>query len=151
MTHQAAVGGAGFRRAHPVLYRQPEIRYNPVGCNPAPVRRPVRKTLTTEAGSNHMEVQSTGSVGAALPVQYTRPASGGDQVAALPMTPTDEVEISEVSKMLNDALGTPGVREQKLAQIKAAIDAGVYETPEKLDQALSRMLDQISHELNETR
>ncbi len=98
-----------------------------------------------------MEVQSTGSVGAALPVQYTRPASGGDQVAALPMTPTDEVEISEVSKMLNDALGTPGVREQKLAQIKAAIDAGVYETPEKLDQALSRMLDQISHELNETR
>jgi negative regulator of flagellin synthesis FlgM len=48
--------------------------------------------------------------------------------------------------MLDDASRTPGVREQRLAQIKAAIEAGTYETPEKLEIALNRMLDQLNGE-----
>ena len=36
------------------------------------------------------------------------------------------------------------MRAERLAQIKAAIDDGTYDTDEKLDAALSRMLDQIS-------
>jgi hypothetical protein len=45
--------------------------------------------------------------------------------------------------MLDDASRcsrTPGVR---LAEIKAAIEAGTYETPEKLELALNRMVEQL--------
>ena len=45
--------------------------------------------------------------------------------------------------MLDDASRTPGIREQRLAEIKAAIEAGTYETPEKLELALSRLVEQI--------
>ncbi len=59
------------------------------------------------------------------------------------MTPKDEVEISAVGKMLDDASRTPSIREQRLAQIKAAIEAGTYETPEKLELAVNRMVEQL--------
>jgi negative regulator of flagellin synthesis FlgM len=57
--------------------------------------------------------------------------------------PRDEVEISALGRMLDDASRIPGVREERLAQIKSAIEAGTYETPEKLQIALERMLAQI--------
>jgi negative regulator of flagellin synthesis FlgM len=60
-----------------------------------------------------------------------------------PTSPKDEVEISAVGKMLDDASRTPGIREQRLAEIKAAIEAGTYETPEKLELALNRMVEQL--------
>jgi negative regulator of flagellin synthesis FlgM len=63
--------------------------------------------------------------------------------AAGPVSPKDEVEISAVGKMLDDASRTPGIREQRLAEIKAAIEAGTYETPEKLELALARMVEQL--------
>jgi negative regulator of flagellin synthesis FlgM len=63
--------------------------------------------------------------------------------AAGPVSPKDEVEISAVGKMLDDASRTPGIREQRLAEIKAAIEAGTYDTPEKLELALARMVEQL--------
>jgi hypothetical protein len=45
--------------------------------------------------------------------------------------------------MLDDASRVGGVREQRLLEIKQAIEAGTYETPEKLQIALERMLEQI--------
>jgi negative regulator of flagellin synthesis FlgM len=63
--------------------------------------------------------------------------------AAEPVSPKDEVEISAVGKMLDDASRTPGIREQRLAEIKAAIEAGTYDTPEKLELALARMVEQL--------
>ncbi|HTI51025.1 MAG TPA: flagellar biosynthesis anti-sigma factor FlgM [Planctomycetaceae bacterium] len=92
-----------------------------------------------------MEVRGLNSVGASAPVSRTSPvqAAGPAAPAAPPAAPRDEVEISSVSRMLDDASRIPGVREQRLEQIKAAIEAGTYETPEKLQIALDRMLEQI--------
>jgi negative regulator of flagellin synthesis FlgM len=81
-----------------------------------------------------MEVRGLGSIGASAPIGRTAPSSAS------------EVEISSLGRMLDDASRTPGVREQRLAQIKAAIEAGTYETPEKLQLALDRMLDQIGRD-----
>lgn len=58
-------------------------------------------------------------------------------------SPEDEVEISTVGKLLDDASRTPGIREQRLASIKAAIEAGTYETPEKLELAINRMVEDL--------
>ena len=60
-----------------------------------------------------------------------------------PASPRDEVEISAVGKLLDDASRTPGIREQRLSEIKAAIENGTYETPEKLELALNRMVEQL--------
>ena len=40
----------------------------------------------------------------------------------------------------------PGVLEERLAQIKAAIADGTYDTQEKLDLALSRLIEQTLRE-----
>jgi negative regulator of flagellin synthesis FlgM len=94
-----------------------------------------------------MEVRGLGSIGASAPIGRTAPSSASEKpAAATPAAPRDEVEISSLGRMLDDASRTPGVREQRLAQIKAAIEAGTYETPEKLQLALDRMLDQIGRD-----
>ena len=94
-----------------------------------------------------MDVRGLTSARPAMPIE--RPETTSSPVESAPVGPTspkDEVEISAVGKMLDDASRTPGVREQRLAQIKAAIEAGTYETPEKLELALNRMLEQLNAE-----
>lgn len=90
-----------------------------------------------------MEVRGLNSVGATAPISRTAPTTAAGPAAPVAAAPRDEVEISAVSRMLDDASRTSGVREQRLEQIKAAIEAGTYETPEKLEIALERMLQQI--------
>jgi hypothetical protein len=55
------------------------------------------------------------------------------------------VEIS--AEAFSGAKGeAPDVRALRLAQIKAAIEAGEYETQDKLDAALSRLFDELAPE-----
>ncbi|MBS0262002.1 MAG: flagellar biosynthesis anti-sigma factor FlgM [Planctomycetes bacterium] len=74
------------------------------------------------------------------PEVTTAPAQAGPVGIS---SPRDEVEISNVGKLLDDASRTSGIREQRLAQIKQAIEAGTYETPEKLELALNRLLQDL--------
>lgn len=60
-----------------------------------------------------------------------------------PATPRDEVEISTAGKMFDSLNQSGDVRAERLANIKTAIDAGKYETPEKLEAALLKMLQEI--------
>ena len=91
-----------------------------------------------------MEVRGLSSASPMSPLSRPEATSAPEKSTGVtPTTPRDEVEISEVGKMLDDASRTPGIREQRLAQIKAAIEAGTYETPEKLELALNRMVEQL--------
>ena len=54
----------------------------------------------------------------------------------------DKVELSGVSHLLN-ALKTNDVRADKVADIRAQIAAGTYETDTKLDIAADRLLDDL--------
>jgi len=55
----------------------------------------------------------------------------------------DELQISEAARLIEQAQNLPGVREDRVASIRAQIAAGTYETPEKLDVALERLLDEV--------
>jgi anti-sigma28 factor (negative regulator of flagellin synthesis) len=91
-----------------------------------------------------MDVRSISSTGGLAGVNRAETAPASEQAApASPEAPADQVEISQLGRMLDDAARSAGVREQRLAQIKAAIEAGSYETPEKLQVALDRLLAQI--------
>lgn len=94
-----------------------------------------------------MEVRGLGSVGASRPVTGARPPVETSEAASTnSMTPKDEVEISSLGKMLDDVSRVSGLREQRLAQIKAAIENGTYDTPEKLELALGRMIEQVERD-----
>lgn len=91
-----------------------------------------------------MDVHGISSVGSSLPVSHTR--LSGDvrtEAASAPAVAKDEVTISEAGKALEASSKPTSLREARLAQIKSAIDAGTYDTDEKMELALSRMFERI--------
>ncbi|HEV3166059.1 MAG TPA: flagellar biosynthesis anti-sigma factor FlgM, partial [Isosphaeraceae bacterium] len=58
-------------------------------------------------------------------------------------TPRDQVEISPLGKMLDGISQLPGIRHERVEEIRRQIAEGVYETPAKLELALDRMLDEL--------
>ena len=58
-------------------------------------------------------------------------------------TPVDQVDISAEAQLIDQVHELPDIRADRVADIREQIDAGVYETDEKLDVALGRLLDEI--------
>ena len=71
------------------------------------------------------------------PVQKQAPADAPKQLPA-----TDKLELSGVGHMLK-TLKNNDVRADKVAEIKAQIEAGTYEDEKKLDAAVDRLLDDL--------
>ncbi|MDB5174999.1 MAG: hypothetical protein JWN51_3772 [Phycisphaerales bacterium] len=72
------------------------------------------------------------------PVQKSIPADAPKQLRA-----TDRLELSGASHLLKTLKATD-VRVDKVAAIKAQIEAGTYEDDKKLDAAASKLLDELS-------
>ena len=56
----------------------------------------------------------------------------------------DQLDISPSADLVSRALEAPAIRADRVAQIRSAIEAGNYDTDEKLNVALDRMLDEIA-------
>ena len=56
----------------------------------------------------------------------------------------DQLDLSPEVEFAAQARELPEIREDRVAAIRAQIARGDYETPEKLDVALSRLLDEIA-------
>ena len=90
-------------------------------------------------------MSSINSVGGNSPVQkiITNPIKKEIQTEAPKSSnTTDKVELSGMSHLLK-ALKTNDVRTDKVASIRAQIEAGTYETDDKLDGAADKMLDDL--------
>ena len=57
--------------------------------------------------------------------------------------PVDRVEISQAAEAAMKTTEAGGVRSDLVNLIRSQIASGTYDTPEKMDIALERMLDQI--------
>jgi anti-sigma28 factor (negative regulator of flagellin synthesis) len=94
-----------------------------------------------------MDVSGLGSVGGVNPSRSGVPAGGakpaGEPVSKRVGTPEDELELSAAGRMSDGVAETAEMRAERLAQIKAAINDGSYDTDEKLDAALSRMFNSM--------
>lgn len=55
----------------------------------------------------------------------------------------DQLDISHQADLVSRARETPDIRADRVANIRAAIAAGVYETDDKLNIALARLFDEI--------
>jgi anti-sigma28 factor (negative regulator of flagellin synthesis) len=72
------------------------------------------------------------------PIQKSIPAEAPKQ---LPVA--DRLELSGVSHLLKALKSNGDVRTDKVAEIKAQIEAGSYENDKKLDVAVDRLLDDL--------
>ena len=57
--------------------------------------------------------------------------------------PQDELQISDAGRLVDLANQVPDIRQERVNAIRSQIAAGTYETPDKLDVALSRFLDEV--------
>jgi negative regulator of flagellin synthesis FlgM len=83
-------------------------------------------------GPKAVEPVSPGVIGGA-PVQATKAS--------------DVVEISTVARLAAMAQEVPEIRTDLVARIKAEIEAGTYETPERIDIAVNRLMDELLGEM----
>ena len=58
-------------------------------------------------------------------------------------TPRDPVEISPLGQMLDGISQLPEIRQERVEEIRRQIAAGSYETPEKIELALDRLLEEL--------
>lgn len=69
--------------------------------------------------------------------------------AAKPSTPSpagpiqDELTLSDAGQMVDRVKEMPDIRQDRVNSIRAQIEAGTYETDDKLEIALNRLLDEI--------
>ena len=57
--------------------------------------------------------------------------------------PRDQVEISPLGQMLDGIGRLPEIRHERVEAIRSQIASGVYETPEKMELAMDRLLDEM--------
>lgn len=88
--------------------------------------RPTGQTQTTQAVN--------------LQTENTTSATRNDVASA----PVDQLDISVEAQAMTGMDGTTGIRADRVAELRAEIASGEYETAEKLDSAVSRMLNAIA-------
>ena len=59
------------------------------------------------------------------------------------LTTLDQLDISREADLASRIHDVPEIRSDRVAEIRSQIEAGVYETDDKLDIAVSRLLDEI--------
>lgn len=92
-----------------------------------------------------MDVNAIGSVQRTAPVNHTQQSAVTQKQQTTRLSaPQDELEISEAARMLGDMQSNQDLRAERLAQIKAAINDGTYETDEKLGIAVDQLLKDLN-------
>ncbi len=91
-----------------------------------------------------MEIYGPGGTQGPQPI-YPRLATWGVEAnqAAQAGAPRDQVEISPLGQMLDGISRLPEIRHERVEEIRRQIVSGTYETPEKLELALDRLLDEM--------
>lgn len=78
------------------------------------------------------------------PQRLNRTQSTAAQKAAEPMHGADQLDISHEAQMASRANEATGdFRADLVASIRSQIQAGTYDTPEKLDIAVGRLFDRL--------
>lgn len=92
-----------------------------------------------------MQINGPTPVSGAQPIQQTHKLHSPQPAAPKPhMTPVDQLDISQEAEAVNRARDVPEIRQELVDRIKGEIEAGTYETADKLEIAVGRLLDELS-------
>lgn len=90
-----------------------------------------------------MEIRPTGGVSGSDPIQPKRrtpPVAPSNSVSS---ASGDHVQISEVARLLSRLQSVPDVRSERISEVRAAIEKGNYDTPDKVKTAVNRIFDDL--------
>ena len=91
-----------------------------------------------------MEIYGPGRIDGAQSVRGPHQTRSVEPHTSLdPLHGMDQIDISPEAELVSRVGDVPDIRADRIAEIRAEIEAGVYETDEKLDVALGRLLDEI--------
>jgi negative regulator of flagellin synthesis FlgM len=91
-----------------------------------------------------MEIYGAGGTQGPQPIYPRLAALGVDASQTVHAgTPRDHVEISPLGQMLDGIGQLPEIRYEKVEELRQQIAAGSYETTDKLELALDRVLDEL--------
>ena len=77
------------------------------------------------------------------PPHHAVRASRGSEVPASSLAQVDQLDISREADLVSRVRELPAIRQDRVAEIRAQIESGVYESDDKLNGALERLLDEI--------
>ncbi len=89
-----------------------------------------------------MQIRPTSQLNQTQSISFRETRSAA-AVQAPAQAPVDQVDISFEAQMLARTSGE-SIRADRVATIKAQIASGVYESPAKLEAAVSRLLDEMA-------
>lgn len=97
-------------------------------------------------GGCEMQINGPFSIHGAQPIQPQADVAPVEEVKVTEtsLQPTDELVLSSESTMVSRVHQTPDIRMDRVAEIRAQIADGTYETAEKLELAVGRMLDEFA-------
>ncbi|MAQ91131.1 MAG: flagellar biosynthesis anti-sigma factor FlgM [Rhodopirellula sp.] len=121
---------------------------------------PIQFFYTSEAKPNvfpscvaKVFIMQINGINGAQPVNPTSQVESAKATQATSITtPTDQVDISAEAELNSQTIemidqlqiqDLPEIRTDRVAQIREAIESGTYETEEKLNVAIDRLLDEI--------
>lgn len=91
-----------------------------------------------------MQIYGPSQVHTAQPISAphaSRPSRATEVSGSAPIH--DELSLSETARLAAQAQQLPEIRQDRVDAIRAQIAAGTYESADKLDLALERLLDEI--------
>ncbi|MCA9120745.1 MAG: flagellar biosynthesis anti-sigma factor FlgM [Planctomycetaceae bacterium] len=77
------------------------------------------------------------------PPHHTTRASRVSEAQVSSLAQVDQLDISREADLVSRVRELPEIRQDRVAEIRAQIASGTYETDEKLNGALERLLDEI--------
>jgi anti-sigma28 factor (negative regulator of flagellin synthesis) len=91
-----------------------------------------------------MQIHGTAQIHAAQPLNPPhRLAAPQGPSPSESFSPVDQLDISREAELASRLQDVADMRADRVAAIRSQIEAGVYETDDKLDLAVSRLLDEI--------
>ena len=89
-----------------------------------------------------MQIRRTSSLQNAQAVNF-QSTNKTSKVANQSAAPVDQLELSAEAQLISQAGSTSDIRMDRVNDIRAQIASGRYETREKIDAAVERLLDQM--------
>lgn len=89
-----------------------------------------------------MIIGPTSPLGGANPIDpahHIRPADPKDSLPPI----QDKVEVSEAARLSSEALSIDPIRLEKIQNLKMEIQAGTFETTDRLEKALQKFLETL--------